>query len=110
MAPPANTTKELSSRWHGPRREQRRIEEGFVLAFLDVATPSDAITLFDAVPTDAQDALLDHLSTTHGDYWSKLGIVGVIPYDPDAESEDARQARFLATIAVILNAKQAKSG
>ena len=103
MLTTTQVTKELDSRWHSVKREVRRIEEGFVLDFLILANPTNAMKLYDELCSDAQEALIEHLSSTRHDYWSELGVVGVIPYDPNAESDEERKRRFLATIDLLLN-------
>ncbi|QDT10502.1 hypothetical protein [Planctomycetes bacterium K23_9] len=78
-------------------------------SFLDEATPDNANSLFDSMPPDAQDAVLHHLGGIRRDYWSGIGTIGVVPYDPDAETTEDRAARFLKTIEVVLSSKQRKT-
>ena len=102
---PSKGMSEYAKRWHYIRREQRRLEEPFIVKLLESTTPDDAPGILSGLTDDAIEAIRFQLQVAHPDYWADIRYHNCnYDFDPGSTDETERRERFAATVAAILAA------
>ena len=90
-----------TKRWHLLRRDAFS-ETEFIVSFLDDVSPNDALSVFSNLPPDCRQSILDVLADNALDEWTQYGVVGNVPYDPNADDDVTVRNRRTVIAKMIL--------
>ena len=94
---------QLAKQWHWIRREQRRLEEPFIVDLLESTAPDAVPEMLDELTADAIAAILFQLQNAHPNYWSEIRYHDrIYDFTPESPEATARQERFAITASTIV--------
>ena len=104
---PSKDMTEFAKRWHQIRRDQRRLEEPFIVDLLESSSSDSVHEILDGLTDEAISAVSFHLQNSHIDYWADIRYHNCqYDFESGSPEESARRIRFAATISTILSLTQ----